>query len=63
MVAVSTMVSEHRNVLRSALFGALWGAGHTASLVIVGVLVLVFRVALPPGVANWLEFGATALQF
>jgi ABC-type nickel/cobalt efflux system permease component RcnA len=61
VVAVSTIVSEHRNVWRSALVGALWGAGHTASLVIVGVLVLVFRVAVPLPVANWLEF-AVALM-
>ena len=61
VVAVSTIVSEHRNVLRSALVGALWGAGHTASLVIVGVIVLVFRVAIPLAVANWLEFGVALM--
>lgn len=57
VVAVSTIVSEHRNVWRSALVGALWGFGHTASLVVVGLLVLVFRVSIPLRVANWLEFG------
>lgn len=61
VVAVSTIVSEHRNVWRSALVGALWGAGHTASLVIVGVLVLVFRVAIPLPVARWLEFGVALM--
>jgi ABC-type nickel/cobalt efflux system permease component RcnA len=61
VVAVSAIVSEHRNVLRSAIVGGLWGAGHTASLVIVGVLVLVFRVAIPLGVANWLEFGVALM--
>src|SRR5882672_7164265 len=61
VVAVSAIVSEHRNVLRSALVGGLWGAGHTASLVIVGVLVLVFRVAIPRPVANWLEFGVALM--
>ena len=61
VVAVSTIVSEHRNVLRSALVGGLWGAGHTASLVVVGVLVLVFRVNVPLPLANWLEF-AVALM-
>jgi ABC-type nickel/cobalt efflux system permease component RcnA len=57
VVAVSTIVSEHRSVFRSALVGGLWGAGHTAALVIVGVVVLVFRVAIPTLVANWLELG------
>jgi ABC-type nickel/cobalt efflux system permease component RcnA len=61
VVAVSTIVSEHRNVFRSALVGALWGAGHTASLVVVGVIVLVFRVAIPVAVANWLEFGVALM--
>ena len=61
VVAVSTIVSEHRNVLRSALVGGLWGVGHTASLVIVGVLVLVFRVAVPLRVASWLEFGVALM--
>lgn len=61
VVAVSTIVSEHRNVFRSALVGGLWGVGHTASLMIVGVLVLVFRVAIPQRVANWLEFGVALM--
>lgn len=70
VVAVSTIASQQRNVLRSALVGALWGAGHTASLLIVGVIVLSLRIAIPKSVSNWLEFcvalmivglGATAL--
>ncbi len=61
VVAVSTIVSEHRSVMRSALVGGLWGVGHTASLIVVGVLVLVFRVAIPLRVANWLEFGVALM--
>jgi len=61
VVAVSAIVSEHRNVLRSALVGGLWGAGHTASLIVVGVLVLVFRVAIPLRIASWLEFGVALM--
>jgi ABC-type nickel/cobalt efflux system permease component RcnA len=61
VVAVSTIVSEHRSVFRSALVGGLWGLGHTASLVIVGVLVLVFRVTIPAPVARWLEFGVALM--
>lgn len=61
VVAVSTIVSEHRSVFRSALVGALWGVGHTASLVVVGVVVLVFRMAIPAPVVNWLEFGVALM--
>jgi ABC-type nickel/cobalt efflux system permease component RcnA len=61
VVAVSSIVSEHRSVWRSALVGGLWGLGHTASLLIVGLLVLGLRVAIPLNIAGWLEF-AVALM-
>jgi ABC-type nickel/cobalt efflux system permease component RcnA len=61
VVAVSAIVSEHRHLRRSALVGGLWGLGHTASLLVVGVLVLVFRVSIPPSVASWLEFGVALM--
>jgi ABC-type nickel/cobalt efflux system permease component RcnA len=70
VVAVSTIVSQHRNVWRSTLVGALWGAGHTAALLITGVFVLTLKIAIPERVSSWLEFcvalmiiglGATAL--
>lgn len=61
IVAVSAIVSQQRSVRRSALVGALWGVGHTASLIAVGVLVLAFRVAIPEQVAGWLEFGVALM--
>ncbi len=61
VVAVSTIASQQRNVLRSALVGALWGAGHTTSLLIIGVGVLAFRIAIPESVSNWLEFGVALM--
>ena len=56
VVAISTIVSQNRNLLRSATVGALWGAGHTAALLITGAIVLSLRVAIPATVSNWLEF-------
>ncbi len=61
IVAVSTIVSQHRSVMRSALVGAMWGAGHTLALLVTGVIVLSLRVAIPETVSNWLEF-AVALM-
>lgn len=61
VVAVSTIVSEHRSVWRSAFVGGLWGVGHTLSLVIVGVLVLALRIAIPERVGEWLELGVAAM--
>src|SRR5688572_12312083 len=61
VVAVSTIVSRHRNVWRSALVGAMWGAGHTAALLITGAIVLSLRIAIPERVSNWLEFGVALM--
>jgi sulfite exporter TauE/SafE len=49
LVAVSTIVSRHRSVMRSSIAGALWGVGHTASLLMCGILVLVLRLNIPDG--------------
>ncbi len=56
VVAVSTIVAQNRSLLRSAMVGALWGAGHTASLLITGAIVLSLRVTIPEKISNWLEF-------
>src|SRR5688572_14463361 len=61
VVAVSTIVSQQRNVWRSTLVGAMWGAGHTASLLITGAVVLSLRIAIPERVSNWLEFGVALM--
>lgn len=57
VIAVSTIVSEQQSLWRAGIVGGLWGLGHTASLLIVGAIVLVLRVAIPERVASWLEFG------
>lgn len=61
IVAVSTIVSEHRSVWRSAIVGGLWGAGHTAALLVVGLGLLVFRLPLPSVVATGFEFGVALM--
>ena len=61
VVAVSTIVSQHKNVLHSALVGALWGAGHTVSLLIIAAIVLSLRVAIPEQVSGWLELGVALM--
>ena len=55
LAAVSTIVSERRSILQSASVGALWGIGHTLSLVFAGLLVIAFGVAIPERAANILE--------
>jgi high-affinity nickel-transport protein len=61
LVAVTTVVSEHRSVWRSAAVGGLWGLGHTASLFAVGGLLIVLRVTIPESIRVALEL-AVALM-
>jgi ABC-type nickel/cobalt efflux system permease component RcnA len=61
VVAISTIVSHNRKLLRSATVGALWGAGHTAALLVTGVIAIGLRVAIPERVSNWLEFGVALM--
>jgi len=49
LVAVSTIVSRHSSVIRSSIAGALWGVGHTTSLLICGTIVLTLRLSIPEG--------------
>lgn len=61
LVAVTTIVSEHKSVGRSSLVGTLWGLGHTASLLSVGLVVLLLRVSIPKQTAQVLELGVAAM--
>jgi ABC-type nickel/cobalt efflux system permease component RcnA len=61
LVAIANIVSESRSILRSAVVGLLWGVGHTISVFIVGVLVILLRVEIPTGLAIVFEF-AVALM-
>lgn len=56
LAAVSTFVTEEKNLLRSSLIGVAWGMGHTAALLIFGLAVAAFRLALTPRFSQFLEF-------
>jgi len=48
VAAMSTFVSQERTLLRSCLRGTFWGIGHTAALLAAGVVVIAFKVHIPP---------------
>ncbi len=57
LAAVSAIVSERKSLLGSAFVGGLWGLGHTVSLLVAGVAVIVFHVEIGERAALALEFG------
>jgi sulfite exporter TauE/SafE len=56
LVAVSTIVGRSQSVWKSAWVGAIWGMGHTASLFVAAVAVILLRVTISPTVALSMEF-------
>lgn len=61
VIAVTTILNRSRRFTDTTLIGALWGLGHTITVVIVGVLIIAFNVVIPPGVGLAMEF-AVALM-
>lgn len=61
LAAVSTIVSERKSLLSSSLVGALWGVGHTISLLIAGIAVILFHVEIGEKMALALEFGVALM--
>lgn len=61
VIAVTTILNRSRRFLDTTLIGALWGLGHTVTVVVVGVLIIAFNVVIPPPVGLAMEF-AVALM-
>ena len=61
LVAVSTIVSEHKSLARSSLVGTFWGLGHTASLFVIGLVIILLRSSIPDRVALWMEMGVAVM--
>jgi high-affinity nickel permease len=61
VVAVTTIVSQQGSVARAARVGALWGAGHTLTIVLVGGSILLFRLAVPPRLGLAMEFAVAVM--
>lgn len=63
LAAVSTIVTERRSLLSSAIVGGLWGLGHTISLVIAGVFVLLLNFNITEQTERFLEFCVGVMLF
>jgi ABC-type nickel/cobalt efflux system permease component RcnA len=56
VVAIATIVSRQRNLRGSAMIGAVWGLGHTLTILAVGGAIILFGVVVPPRVGLAMEF-------
>lgn len=56
VIAVSTIVAEEKNPLKAGIIGAFWGLGHTTTLFLLGVVLLVCKIAIPSFLGQFFEF-------
>ncbi|MED4935600.1 sulfite exporter TauE/SafE family protein [Heyndrickxia coagulans] len=56
IIAVSTIASRSKKLSQSSLAGVFWGIGHTATLFIVGICLLIIKGEIPEKWAMSLEF-------
>jgi high-affinity nickel-transport protein len=56
VVAVTTIVSDERSLWRASMVGAVWGLGHSITILAVGGAIVVFRLVIPPRLGLMLEF-------
>jgi ABC-type nickel/cobalt efflux system permease component RcnA len=55
VIAVTTIVSRQRSIRHAALIGALWGLGHTITILAVGSAIILFGLVIPPRVGLSME--------
>jgi high-affinity nickel permease len=48
VVAVSTIVSKERTILQAVIVGAVWGLGHTITILFVGSAIIMLKFTVPP---------------
>lgn len=56
VIAVSTIASQSKKLVRSSLAGVFWGIGHTATLFIIGIVLILMKGEIPEKWAMSLEF-------
>ena len=55
VIAVTTIVSRQRTTAGAAMIGALWGVGHTLTILVVGAGIILLGWVIPPRVGLSLE--------
>ncbi|MFD6209838.1 urease accessory protein UreH [Peribacillus sp. NPDC060253] len=56
IIAVSTIASQSKKIWKSSLAGVFWGIGHTLTLLVFGVILILLKNEIPQAWAMSLEF-------
>jgi high-affinity nickel-transport protein len=61
VVAVTTIVARQPGFKKAGLVGALWGIGHTCTIFVIGAMIILFQVTIPPRLGLAMEFAVAAM--
>ena len=61
VVAVTTIVSRERTMLHAAIIGALWGLGHTLTILVVGSAIILLKLTIPPTLGLTMELSVACM--
>ena len=61
VVAITTIVTKQQGIAKAGVIGALWGLGHTFTIFVVGTIIILFQVTIPPRIGLSMEFAVAAM--
>ena len=61
VIAVTTIVSRQHRLSTMSRIGVVWGLGHTLTVLAVGSLIIVFKIAIPPRLGLAMEFAVAVV--
>jgi ABC-type nickel/cobalt efflux system permease component RcnA len=61
VVAVATLVGRERTLRAAAPLGAIWGLGHTVTILLVGGAIILFDIVIPPRVGLLMELAVAVM--
>jgi high-affinity nickel permease len=61
IVAMTTIVSREKTIRAASLVGALWGVGHTLTILLVGGAIVLFGIVFPPRVGLTMELSVAVM--
>jgi high-affinity nickel-transport protein len=61
VVAVTAIVSREKSARAATLVGALWGIGHTLTIMLVGGAIILFGIVVPAKVGLSMEFSVAVM--
>src|SRR6266481_6140738 len=61
VIAITTILSRERRLSVATRIGIVWGLGHTITVLIVGAVIIIFKIAIPTRLGLAMEFAVAVV--